>query len=224
MEWHPLILSLQIASTATVLAAVLGILLAWLFAARRFWGRELLDVIFTAPMVLPPTVLGYYVLVAVGKRSFIGQAWFALTGTHIVFTRTGAVLAAALSALPLVIKSARAALVSVDPTLSQAARTLGAGPLRTFLVVQLRLAGPGIIAGVMLAYARALGDFGLTLMVAGDIPGVTRTAPLAIYDAIQAHRQAEALGMVLTLTAVAIFTLYLVNKLTGKRDVYSGNA
>jgi molybdate transport system permease protein len=152
---------------------VFAILLAWLFSARRFAGRELFDVIFTAPMVLPPTVLGYYVLVAVGKRSFIGRAFHALTGSNIVFTRTGAIVAAAIAALPLVIKSARAALESVNPTLSQAARTLGAGPVRTFLVVQLRLAGPGIIAGVMLAYARALGDFGLTLMVAGGIPGVT---------------------------------------------------
>ena len=219
MELAPLALSLQIATLATILAAVVGVGLATLLANARFPGRDLLDVIVTAPIVLPPTVLGYYLLVAIGRRSAVGHAFEAVFGTSIVFTRTGAVVAATVGALPLVVKSARAALEGVEPTLVRAARTLGAGPVRAFFTVQLPLATRGIVAAVMLAFARSLGDFGITLMVAGDIPGETQTASLAIYDAIQEHRDAAALGMVLSLTAIAIGILYTVNKLTGGRDV-----
>ncbi|HEY1693589.1 MAG TPA: molybdate ABC transporter permease subunit [Polyangiaceae bacterium] len=218
MELAPLALSLQIASIATLLAAVLGIGFATLLANVRFPGRDLVDVVVTAPMVLPPTVLGYYLLVALGRRSGIGHAFEAIFGTSIVFTRTGAVVAATVGALPLVVKSGRAALEGVEPNLVRAARTLGAGPVRAFATVQLPLAARGIVAALMLAFARSLGDFGITLMVAGDIPHETQTASLAIYDAIQEHRDGAALGMVLMLTAVAIAILYGVNKLTAARD------
>lgn len=214
MEWHPLLLSLQVASMATVITAVFGVATGWLLAVKRFPGRELLDVIITAPMVLPPTVLGYYVLVAVGRRSAIGGLFESLTGSSLVFTRTGAVLAASIGAFPLVVKSARAALEAVDPTLIAAARTLGAGPARAFFTVRLPLAAGGIVAGIMLGFARSLGDFGVTLMIAGDIPGETQTASLAIYDAIQANREREALGMILVLSVTAIAILYGVNKLS----------
>ena len=163
---------------------------------------------------MPPTVLGYYVLVSLGRRSAIGGAFESLTGATIVFTQTGAVVAATIGALPVVVKSARAALEAVDPVLVLAARTLGASPLRAFLTVQLPLATGGIVAGLMLGFARSLGDFGVTLMVAGDIPGETQTASLAIYDAIQANREGEALGMVSVLTGVAVALLYGINKLT----------
>ncbi len=218
MDLGPLVLSLQIAAAATLLSALFGVALATLLANVRFPGRELLDVVATAPIVLPPTVLGYYVLVTVGRRSAIGHAWEAIFGAPIVFTRTGAVLAATVGALPLVVKSGRAALEGVDATLVRAARTLGASPARAFLTVQLPLAGRGVIAALMLAFARSLGDFGITLMVAGDIPGETRTASLAIYDAIQEHQEDSALAMVLTLTAVAIAILYAVNKLSTTAD------
>jgi molybdate transport system permease protein len=214
LEWHPLLLSLQVASIATVITAVFGIGTGWLLAVKRFPGRDLLDVIITAPMVLPPTVLGYYVLVAVGRRSVIGGLYESLTGSSLVFTRTGAVIAAAIGAFPLVVKSARAALEAVDPTLVAAARTLGAGPARAFFTVRLPLAAGGIIAGVMLGFARSLGDFGVTLMIAGDIPGETQTASLAIYDAIQANREGDALGMIAVLSVTAISILYVVNKLS----------
>src|SRR5688572_2852435 len=203
MEWHPLLLSFQIAAIATLLASMVGIALAALLL-RRFPGRDLLDVLLTTPMVLPPTVLGYYVLVALGRRSSIGQAFESLTGSSIVFTRTGAVIAASIGALPLVVKAARAALEGVDPNLLRAARTLGAAPLRVFFTIRLPLAASGVLAGVMLGFARALGDFGVTLMVAGDIPGETQTASLAIYDAIQANRDADAVGMIAVLSAFAI--------------------
>lgn len=215
MEWHPLLLSFEIAAVATGLAAIIGVALAALLT-KRFPGRDILDVLLTTPMVLPPTVLGYYVLVALGRRSTIGQAFESVTGSSIVFTRTGAVIAASIGALPLVVKAARAALEGVDPNLLRAARTLGAAPLRVFFTIRLPLAGPGVLAGVMLGFARALGDFGVTLMVAGDIPGETQTASLAIYDAIQANRGADAIGMIAVLSAFAIVVLYGVNKLTSR--------
>ena len=218
MELAPLALSLQIAALATLIAAILGVGIATLLANVRFPGRDLIDVLVTAPIVLPPTVLGYYLLVALGRRSAIGHAFEAVFGSSIVFTRTGAVVAATVGALPLVVKTGRAALEGVEPTLVRAARTLGAGVLRAFFTVQLPLAARGIVAALMLAFARSLGDFGITLMVAGDIPCETQTASLAIYDAIQEHRDAAALGMVLALTAIAIAILYTVNKLGGARD------
>lgn len=216
MEWHPLLLSFQVAAIAALLAGITGIALAALLALRRFPGRELLDVMITAPMVLPPTVLGYYVLVVLGRRSALGGAFEAITGESIVFTRTGAVVAATIGALPLVVKAARAALEGVDPTLVGAARTLGAAPLRAFFTIQVPLAGRGILAGLMLGFARSLGDFGVTLMVAGNIPGETQTAALAIYDAIQARRESSAMGMIAVLSAIAVVTLYAVNKLSGR--------
>jgi molybdate transport system permease protein len=212
MNLQPLALSLEVSLIATVLATVVGVAIALALAWKKMPGRELIDAVTTAPMVLPPTVLGYYVLVALGRHSAIGRAWEALFGSSIVFTRTGAVVAAAIGSVPLVIKAARAALEGVDPTLVRAARTLGASPARALVTITLPLAGRGLLAGVTLAFARALGDFGVTLMVAGDIPGETQTAALAIYDAIQAHRESEATAMVLILTSVGILALYAVNK------------
>jgi molybdate transport system permease protein len=217
VAWSPLLLSFQVAIAATIIAALLGVALAAWLANGRFPGRDLVDVLLTAPMVLPPTVLGYYLLVSLGRRSLLGSTFESITGSSIVFTRTGAVVAAAVGAIPLVVKSSRAALEGVDPILIHAARTLGATPLRAFLTVQLPLAKRGIIASLMLAFARSLGDFGVTLMIAGDIPGETQTASLAIYDAIQAHRDADALGMVAVLTACAVGMLYAANRLAAPR-------
>lgn len=217
MSAAPLLLSFQVAIIATLLAATFGVALG-LVLSRPFWGRDALDVIVTAPMVLPPTVLGYYVLVALGRTSMIGRAFEAATGSPIVFSRTGAIVAALIGALPLTTKSARAALEGVDPRLVLAARTLGAGPVRAFLTVHLPLAARGIIAGTMLGFARSLGDFGVTLMVAGDIPGETQTAALAIYDAIQAGREGDAAFFVGFLTALAGVMLYVITKLTRHTD------
>ncbi len=218
MPLAPLVLSLQIAVLATSISAVVGIAIAAWLANSRARGRDLADVLLTTPLVLPPTVLGYYLLVVLGHRGVLGRAIEAIFGAPLVFTRAGAVVAALVGSLPLVIKSARAALEGVDATLVRAARTLGAGPLRAFLTVQLPLAARGIIAALMLAFARCLGDFGITLMVAGDIPGQTQTASLAIYDAIQAGNEHAAFAMAITLTALAVAILYGVNKLAGKAD------
>lgn len=214
MDWHPLWLSFEVAGLATVLTGVVGIALAIVLASRSFPGRDVLDALVTAPLILPPTVLGYYLLVTLGRRSPLGQWYEAVVGDSIVFTVTGAVIAAAVGSLPLVVKSARAALEEVDPQYLRAASTLGAPPWRVLLSVRLPLAANGIVAGLMLGFARALGDFGATLMVAGNIPGETRTASLAIYDAIAANRDGEASGMIAVLSALGLGTLYLVNRLT----------
>ncbi|MBA3501440.1 MAG: molybdate ABC transporter permease subunit [Myxococcota bacterium] len=215
MEWDPLLLSFKVAAISTIAATIIGVAFATLLT-KRFPGRDILDVLLTTPMVLPPTVLGYYVLVVLGRRSWIGETYEDIFGSSIVFTQKGAVIAAAIGALPLIVKAARAALEGVDPTLLRAARTLGASKSRAYFTVALPLAAPGVLAGVMLGFARALGDFGVTLMVAGDIPGETQTASLAIYDAIQGNRQSDAAGMIAVLSAFAIVTLYVVNKLTRK--------
>ncbi len=218
MDFAPLVLSLEIAVLATILAGVFGMAVATALTKKNLPARDLLDALMTAPMILPPTVLGYYVLVALGRRSVIGHAFESITGHSIVFTRFGAVVAATIGGFPLVVKFGRAALEAVDPSFVDAARTLGASPLRAFFTIRLPLASRGVVAAVMLAFARSLGDFGVTLMVAGDIPGETQTASLAIYDAISARRQTEATGMVLILSAVAIGILYAVNKITRDRS------
>ena len=210
----PLLLSFQVSLLATLLAGVLGVALAGLLSRRRFLGAQLLDAVLNAPLVLPPTVLGYYLLILLGRQSALGRAYEALTGSSIVFTRTGATCAAALAALPFVARSARAALESVDARFAEAAATLGAPPLRAFVRVLLPLASRGILAGLTLGFARSLGDFGVTLMVAGNIPGQTQTASLAIYDAIQAGRDTQAAGLAGVLTTIAVLSLYAINKLS----------
>ena len=214
MSWAPLLLSLEIAALATAVSVSLGVAIALLLTWRKLPARLLLDAVVSAPMVLPPTVLGYYLLVALGVNSGIGQAWERLFGSSIVFTMTGAVIAATVGSIPLVVRAARTGLEGVDPTLVLAAHTLGAGRVRTFFTVVLPLAAPGIISGAMLGFARALGDFGITIMVAGSRIGDTQPASIFIYDAIQANRESEANQMAVIMTVVGIGALYLVNRLS----------
>ncbi len=216
VELAPLFLSFEVGAVATVLAAGVGVGLAAVLANFRFPGRDIIDVLCTSPIVMPPTVLGYYVIVALGRRSLLGQGFESLTGTTIVFTKIGVVLAAVVGALPLVVRNVRTALEEIEPSLVLAARTLGATPLRAFVTVQVPLATRGILASLMLAFARSLGDFGMTLMVGGNVPGETRTAALAIYDDIQAHRETDAMTMAICLTALALGLLYVALKVSAK--------
>lgn len=215
---EPLLLSFQISIVATLLAGLCGIALAGLLSQRRFPGAQLLDALLNAPLVLPPTVLGYYLLVLLGRSSALGRWYETVSGSTIVFTQTGATFAAALAALPFVARASRAALEALEPRYAEAAATLGAPPLRTFVRVLLPLASRGIMAGLTLGFARSLGDFGVTLMVAGNIPGRTQTASLAIYDAIQAGRDTEASGLAAILTTLAVLALYAVGKLSRPRS------
>ncbi|OAH10304.1 molybdate ABC transporter permease subunit [Streptomyces jeddahensis] len=212
MDWFPLLLSLRVAATATALAAVLGIGGGYLLAKGRFRGRGLLEALASLPIVLPPTVLGYYLLVLCGNDTVVGDTWQNVTGQPLVFTPAGAVLAATVASLPFCLRTARAAIESVDPRLEQAARTMGLPEWQVAARVTLPLARRGIIAGVALGCARALGDFGATVMVAGNIPGQTQTMPIAVYDAVQAGNDDRAALLAIILSLVAVAVLILVNR------------
>jgi molybdate transport system permease protein len=190
-----------------------GVGWAYVLARWRFWGSQLLDAVFTLPMVLPPTVLGYYLLVVFGRRGWIGE-WLEQTlGIRLIFTWQGAVIASAAVAFPLVFKAARAALEGVDHHLESAARVLGSNESKVFLRVTLPLAWRGILAGAMLAFARAMGEFGATLMIAGSIPGKTQTISIAIYEAVQAGQDNLANFLVLLTSIVCVTILVASGKL-----------
>lgn len=212
-DWFPLWLSLRVASLATLLVLLAGIPLAWLLARRNFSGKAILSEVASLPLVLPPTVLGYYLLVALGNQSPVGR-WLAQIGWPLVFTWRGAAVAASVAAFPLLLQTARAGFESVDTRLEDVARTLGRSNLYIFWRVTLPLAWRSILAGVALAFARALGDFGTTLMVAGNIPGRTQTMAIYIYDLAQANKQTEANLMVLVMTVVAVAMLITARRLS----------
>ena len=208
----PLLLTLQVASLATLIAALAGTLLAYLVSRRQFRGRELLDACCTLPLVLPPTVLGYYLIVVWGRNGWLGHWLQEVWGISLMFTWQGAVLAAALVSFPLVYKAARAAFEDVDHTQENVARTLGLSEGAVFRRVSLPLARRGILAGTMLAFARAMGEFGATLMIAGNLPGKTQTLSLAIYDAVQAGNDNLALSLVVLTSGACILILMASGK------------
>ena len=213
----PLWLTLKVALIATLLAGAAGIVLAWWMSRRKFAGQSVVDALLMLPMVLPPTVLGYYLIVLIGRNGVLGQyldRWF---GINLIFTWQGAVIAAAIVSLPLIYKAARAAFEDVDGRFAHAARTLGAGELEIFLRVSLPLAVRGIAAGLMLAFARAMGEFGATLMIAGNLPGKTQTLSIAVYDAVQAGNDALALWLTLVISLVCMAVLIASSRLLQAR-------
>ncbi len=209
MNWQALLLSLQVTAVASVLIFVFGLALALLFARKHFPGRLIAETIVTLPMVLPPTVVGYYLLMFLGQGGPIVR-WL---GMHVLFTWQAAAVASAVAGLPLMVLSARAAIANVDPALENAARGLGSSEAGVFFRVTLPLARRGVLVGLLLGSARALGEFGATLMVAGNIPGRTQTMPLAIYDAVQTGRYDLANQMVLLMTALAFMGLWWVRRI-----------
>ena len=211
--WTALLLSLKVAGLATAIDLVLGVAVGWLLARRRFPGRELLDTVLTLPMVMPPTVLGYYLLVVIGRKGWLGGWLHGTFGINLIFTWQGAVIAASVVAFPLIFKPARAAFESVDGQLEQAARVLGLKEAAVFFRVTLPMAWRGILAGLLLAFARALGEFGATLMVAGSIPGKTQTLSIAIYEAVQAGQDDTTNLLVLVTSVVCIAVLLSAGKL-----------
>jgi molybdate transport system permease protein len=213
----PLLLTLKVAGWATVLATVAGILMAYLIARLKFIGRELLDAAMTLPMVMPPTVLGYYLLVLIGRRGPIGHWLEATFGISLVFTWQGAVIAAAVVAFPLVYKASRAAFEGIEHQYEQAARVLGQTEWEVFVRVTLPLAWRGILAGAMLAFARAMGEFGAKLMVAGSLPGKTQTLSIAVYEAVQAGKDDVANFLVIVTSVVCITILVASGRLLRPR-------
>jgi molybdate transport system permease protein len=214
IDWFPLWLSLRVAGISTVIALMAGLWLAWLLANRNFRGKEILDAAVTLPLVLPPTVLGYYLLVVLGRNSPVGHVYESLFGEPLVFSWQAAVVAALFHSTPLLVKSARAAFENIDHSYERAARNLGANELRLFWRITLPLARRPVLAAAALAFARSLGDFGVTLMIAGNIPGRTQTVAVAIYDAVESGNGTAARVMVLIISALALVILSVANRLT----------
>ena len=206
-------LSLLVATLATLLVGVAGTGAGWLLARREFRGREWLDALLNLPLVLPPTVTGYYLIVLLGRQGLLGETLFAATGFGIPFTWIACVLAASVMAFPLMVRSARIAFEEVDPRHELAAASLGHSGPSIFLRVLLPLARRGLSGGIVLAFARALGEFGATLMLAGNVPGRTQTLPLAIYEALVTGQDRAALRLSLLLTGVSVVVIVVASRL-----------
>jgi molybdate transport system permease protein len=208
----PLLLTIKVSSIATVFALIIGVAFAFFIAQGKFRGSEWLDAALTLPLVMPPTVLGYYLIVLVGRNGWLGRWLYEIFGISLMFTWQGAVIASAIVSIPLVFKAARAAFEGVDHNLEKAGRTLGLSEAAIFLRVSLPLAWRGILAGTMLAFARAMGEFGATLMVAGNLPGKTQTLSLAVYDAVQAGNDHLAATLVVITSLVCLLILVTAGK------------
>jgi len=217
IKLFPLYLTFKVASLATILSCTVGLSLAWILARKQFFGKSFVDVLIMQPLVIPPTVLGYYLLVLLGRASPVGKFLEQAFGLTLVFTWKGAVIAANVASMPLFIRPAKAAIENIDANLENAARLLGKSEWEVFCTITLPLAKRGILAGTILAFARAMGDFGTTLMVAGNIPGKTQTLSLAIYDAVQADNIGLANILVLIMTGFSIAVLWTVNRCTHGR-------
>jgi molybdate transport system permease protein len=209
-------LSLQVATVATVFVVLAGIAIAYLLGRRTFRGKEAVDMLFTLPLVLPPTVTGYYLIILFGRNGLLGRCLYDWTGWSVMFTWYAAVIASFVVALPLMIKTTRAAIESVDENYVRASYTLGHSEWWTAWKVILPLAKKGILAGTIVSFARAMGEFGATLMLAGNIPGRTNTMPLAIYSAAGSGDRDQANSMVLLFTVISGLFLYAANKLSRK--------
>ncbi len=213
MDYSPLLLSLWVSALATSIIALLGTFIAYVLARKRFFGRTMLDAFTTLPMILPPTVTGYYLIILLGRNGILGSYIYKITGWSIMFTWQAAVIAATIVAIPIMIKSAKAAIESVDRDYEKAAFTLGKSEFETFFLVTLPLAKKGLIAGLVLSFARALGEFGATIMIAGNIPGKTSTMPLAIYSAFLSGEDTLATALVIILTIVSIAVIYITTRI-----------
>ena len=211
-------LSVQVATAATFLIVMVGVTTAYFLASKNFKGKEFIDILFTLPLVLPPTVTGYYLIILFGRNGLIGRFIYDWTGWGIMFTWYAAVFASFVVALPLMIRTTRAAIESVDKSLINASLTLGHSEFETAFRVVLPLAKKGILAGAVLSFARAMGEFGATLMVAGNIPGKTNTMPIAIYTSASSGDWSKANLMVIFFSLLSGLFLYIANQFT-KRTI-----
>lgn len=214
LDWQPVYLSLKIAFVSLFFVFISGISTAWFMARKRFPAKTAVEAFITLPLVLPPVVTGFVLLLLIGKNGPIGRFLTEYFQTQIIFTPAAAVLAALVIAFPLMYQSAKAAFQSIDTHLEDAARTLGAGELRIFFTVTLPLALPGLVAGAVLSFARALGEFGATIMIAGNIPGKTQTIPLAIYFAAESNDLQRAGVYVAIISLITFSAIYLLNAWT----------
>lgn len=217
--WFPLSLTLWIAAISSILVLCSGVAIGYVFARRDFRGKRLVELLVTLPLVLPPTVIGYLLVVLVGRNGLLGQMIFDVMGRGIMFTWQAAVIAAYTVSLPLMVYTAKAAIEAVDREIEYAAYILGRNELETALQITLPLAKKGIIAGLILSFARAIGEFGATLMLAGNIPGKTNTMSVSIYSAFQAGNNELAQVLVLILVFMSLLTIALTGKFAGKLEV-----
>ena len=216
-EWEVVALSLRVAVVGTLIGLPVALVVGWLLAKSSIRGKVLLDTLFTFPLVLPPVVTGYFLLILLGRNGPIGQLLHNLFGVDVVFTWVAAALAAGLVSLPLMVRAIEVAMANVDPRLEFASRTLGAGPLRTFFGVTVPLARRGILAAVLLGFARGLGEFGATIVVAGNIPGRTQTVPLALFNRIETGDDAAAVRLIAVSLILAFGALILHHRLVHRR-------
>lgn len=214
LEWQAVRVSLQVATVALVLVIAVGLPVAWLLARRSFRGRSTLDAVVSLPLVLPPVVTGFVLLWLLSPAGWIGRLTVAMTGDTLLFRWPAASLAAAVVALPLFVRTVRTALEAVDPGLEQAATGLGAAPWRVAWTVVLPLARPGLVAGSLLAFSRALGEFGATILVAGNLPGQTQTIPLAIFSLSQTGDLERILPLVAGISGLAFVAVILADRAT----------
>lgn len=215
---EPIILSLKIASIATIFSFLFGVSLAYLLNKKNIPGKNFWETLLTLPMILPPSVTGYFLLILLGKRGPIGSTLLELFDVKIIFTWYAAVIATCVVSLPLMYQNAKAAFISVDPVYEKAARTLGSSEWKVFRTITFPLAWPGVISGIVLSFCRAVGEFGATLMVAGNIPGKTQTVPTAIYYAVENGDNAEANVLVLIMTVFSFVLILTLNRWLEKRN------
>jgi molybdate transport system permease protein len=218
-EWETLRLSLSVATAAVVGSLPIGLAAAWVLARKSFWGKTLLETAINLPLVLPPVVTGYLILVLLGRRGWLGSQLEAWLGLEFVFDWKGAAVASAVMAFPLLVRPIRLSFASIDPRLETASRTLGAGRWATLWRITLPLARPGIIAGCVLAFARSLGEFGATIMIAGNIPGQTRTIPLHIYTVLQSPGGLESANTLIAVSVVMAALAIFAGELLERRSV-----
>ena len=204
-----ILLSIKVAAVATLINIPIAVYIGWLIGRRNIRGKLILETVISLPLALPPVVTGYFLLILVGRESAIGQISQFLFGNDIVFTWGASAIAASVVSFPLMVRAIIVAMQGVDTTLERSARSLGAGPIRTFLQITLPLCYNGLVAGILLGFVRAIGEFGATIVVAGNIPGRTQTIPLAIYSKVQLGKDSEAINLIIISTVLAIITLII---------------
>ncbi len=202
-----ILLSIKVAAVATLINIPIAVYIGWLIGRRNIRGKLFLETIISLPLALPPVVTGYFLLILVGRESAFGQLSQFLFGNDIVFTWVASAMAASVVSFPLIVRAIIVAMQGVDTTLERSARSLGAGPIRTFVQITLPLCYNGLVAGILLGFVRAIGEFGATIVVAGNIPGRTQTIPLAIYSKVQLGKDSEAINLIIVSTVLAIITL-----------------
>lgn len=213
----PVLLSLKVASIATIFALLIGVPLGYILTHKNFRGKTILETLITLPLVLPPTIIGYGLLIAFGRNSPLGRILKNHLGIQVIFTPVASIIAATVVALPLMIQSIKSTFGNLDPIYETSAATLGSNKIKTFFTIILPLSWTGLVSGIVMSFARSLGEFGATLMIAGNIPGKTQTIPIAIYSAVETGNNELANKLVLTMTFFSFIVIFLLNQWLRKK-------